>query len=182
MNKARRLFVGIPLSPSLKKRLGREMKSWPKDAILHTAEDNLHVTLVFLGFVQEDALPEVCAAIESVCQKTEAFELLFHAMQLVGDETSPRMIWLTGEASDALRILVEALEKAFTAFITERKTYRPHITLGKIKKAKWMKLVEKPHFKTSYALVEPVESIVLFESLSIDGKRRYIEIDTFPLR
>ena len=52
MNKTRRLFVGIPLSPQLKKRLVRESERFPKEAVLLTRPENLHVTVFFLGFVQ----------------------------------------------------------------------------------------------------------------------------------
>ncbi|TXI33769.1 MAG: RNA 2',3'-cyclic phosphodiesterase, partial [Candidatus Moraniibacteriota bacterium] len=53
MNKTRRLFVGLPLSRELKKRLVREMDAFPKEASLLTREENLHVTVFFLGFVHE---------------------------------------------------------------------------------------------------------------------------------
>jgi len=59
--------------------------------------------------------------------------------------------------------------------------YRPHITLAKIKKSKWLKLETKPVLKDKLSLMETVENIAVFESLSLDGKRRYEAIDTFPL-
>ena len=181
MNKTRRLFVGIPLSSPLRKRLTQEMQHWPKEAVLRTAEENLHVTLFFLGFVQEEQIPEMCATVGEVCRSVESFELVFSGMRFADNDESPKMIWLAGETNDDLRRLIETIEKAFSAFITEKKVYRPHVTLAKIKKSKWLKLAEKPKLKTSFSVIEPVDTIAVFESLSLDGKRRYVEIDTFPL-
>ena len=192
MNKTRRLFVGIPLSAPLRKRLTQEMQTWPKEAVIRTTEENLHVTLFFLGFIQEEHVGKICARIGEVCKDIESFELVFTGMQFVENEAAPKMIWLTGEVNDALRILLEKIEKAFSAFVTERKSYRPHITLAKIKKSQWLKLAEKPKLKEKFSVVEPVDTIAVFESLSQGGplrrgfseasKRRYEQIDTFPLQ
>ncbi|MEK9151087.1 MAG: RNA 2',3'-cyclic phosphodiesterase [Patescibacteria group bacterium] len=182
MNKTRRLFVGIPLSAPLRKRLTQEMQGWPKEAVLRTAEENLHVTLFFLGFVQEEQIPEMCAKVGEVCKRIESFELVFNGMRFADNEESPKMIWLAGEANDDLRRLIEAIEKEFSSFITEKKVYRPHVTLAKIKKSKWLKLGEKPKLKEALSVIEPVDTVAVFESLSLDGKRRYVEIDAFPLQ
>jgi len=181
MNKTRRLFVGIPLSSQLRKRLTQEMETWPKEAILRTMEENLHITLFFLGFIQEEEVGEICRRVGEVCKDIESFELQFTGIKLMKSEVSPKMIWLTGEASDELRRVLERIEKAFSSFVSERKTYRPHITLAKIKKSKWLKLENKPELKERISFIETVENIAVFESLSLDGKRRYEPIDTFPL-
>lgn len=181
MNKTRRLFVGIPLSPLLRKRLAQEIKKWPKVAILPTAEENLHVTLFFLGFVNEENIPEICATVGEACEKIRSFELRFTGMKLLDDETHPKMIWLLGEASEELRELRETIEKKFSSFVTEKKAYRPHVTLAKIKKPKWLTLTEKPKLKEQVLYAEPVDTVAVFESLSLNGKRRYEPIDTFSL-
>ena len=181
MNKTRRLFVGIPLSAPLRKRLTQEMQDWPKEAVLRTAPENLHVTLFFLGFVREENVADVCLRVGEVCQSIESFELVFNGMRLMESDASPKMIWLSGEPSDALRLLREAVEKEFSSFVTEKKIYRPHVTLAKIKKSKWLKLDEKPQLKEKLFIIEPVDTVAVFESLSLEGKRRYEQIDTFAL-
>lgn len=181
MNKTRRLFVGIPLSSSLRKRLVQEMSLWPKEAILQTSRENLHVTLFFLGFIQEEEIGAICARVGEACKDTEAFEMQFTGMKLMESEVSPKMIWLAGEPNDDIRRLIEKIEKTFSAFIREKKIYRPHVTMAKIKKSKWLKLEKKPVLKENLALIESVDTIAVFESLSLEGKRRYEPIDTFSL-
>ena len=181
MTQTRRIFIGLPLAPQMRKRLKQEMASWPKEALLQTAEENLHVTLMFLGFVNEERIPEICRSVEQAVSSHEAFELQFTGMELREDREHPKMVWLSGEPSEELRLLYEDLEKAFSSFVTGKKQFRPHITLAKIKKSRWLKLPSPPEFKTSLSLVEPIDTVAVFESLVIDGKRRYEQIDSFPL-
>ena len=181
MNKTRRLFVGIPLSPQLKKRLVRESESFPKEAVLLTRPENLNVTVFFLGFVHEEQVADVCARVGAVCALRESFELEFTGLKLMDGPENPKMIWLAGEASEGLKELREEIEKEFSSFVTEKKMYRPHVTLSKIKKQKWLALPEQPVVKEELHLIEPVDTVCVFESLSLDGKRRYEPIDTFAL-
>lgn len=181
MNKTRRLFVGIPLSRELKKRLVREMEAFPKVASLLTREENLHVTVFFLGFVHEEQVADVCARVGAVCTELESFELEFTGIKLMESPENPKMIWLLGEASEGLKKLREEVEKEFSSFVTEKKVYRPHVTLAKLKKQKWLALPEQPVLKEKLHLMESVDTVCVFESLSLDGKRRYEPIDTFAL-
>ena len=181
MNKTRRLFVGLPLSKGLRRRLVQEMEAFPKEASLLTREENLHVTVFFLGFVHEEQVADVCARVGEVCADIESFELEFRGITLMESPENPKMIWLTGDASEGLKKLREEIEKEFASFITEKKAYRPHITLAKIKKQKWLKLAEQPVLKEKLHLIESIDCVSVFESLSLDGKRRYEPIDTFPL-
>jgi len=181
MNKTRRLFVGLPLGKGLKKRLTQEMDSFPKGASLLTRPENLHVTVFFLGFVHESEVADVCARVGEACGDIEAFELEFTGIKLMESVENPKMIQLFGEDSAGLKSLREAIEKEFSSFLAEKKVYRPHVTLSKIKKQKWLALPEQPSLKDKLHLIEPIDTVCIFESLSLDGKRRYEPIDTFAL-
>ena len=113
MNKTRRLFIGLPLSDALRKRLVLEMDALPQIALLPIAKDNLQVTLMFLGFVHDEDVPEMCQRVGEVAQRVEPFELSFTAIKLVESAENPKMITLVGEPSDGLRHLREEMEKAF---------------------------------------------------------------------
>lgn len=181
MNKTRRLFVGLPLGKELRKRLTREMEALPKGVALLTREENLHVTVFFLGFIHEEQVADICARVGEACAGLESFELEFTGMKLMESDENPKMIWLQGEASEGLKKLREAVEKEFASFVVEKKVYRPHVTLSKLKKQKWLALPEKPQLKEKLHLMESIDRVCVFESLSLDGKRRYEPIDTFGL-
>jgi RNA 2',3'-cyclic 3'-phosphodiesterase len=183
----RRLFVGIHLTPFLRKRLAKEIEKWNSEVLLPTREQNLHITLQFLGFVQEDQIPDICSRLEEAVKNTEVFDVYFNEVQIVDSLQNPKHIWLSGGANEPLRLLQEKVAKAMGTFVTERKSYRPHVTMAKIKKAKFLQKESEapdsalPNIKMCLNVNDPVDAIVLFESASIDGKRVYDPLATFPL-
>lgn len=182
----RRLFIGIHVSPFVRKKLAAEVARWNTDLIIPTREDNFHITLQFLGFILEDEIPAICEVLEAAAKRAESFEVNFSAIEVMDSLENPKNIWLTGEANEELRKLQEEVEKALGTFVTERKSYRPHITLAKVKKAKWLRTAESnpgvlPQVEKSFRISDPVETITLFESTSIDGKRVYDPLASFML-
>ncbi|MEI9966970.1 MAG: RNA 2',3'-cyclic phosphodiesterase [Candidatus Moraniibacteriota bacterium] len=177
----RRLFIGIPLSDALRKRLARGASAFEGEAFLPVRPENYHVTLLFLGFVSEEEMYTVSQKIETALEGISSFDLSFDRIQAVDDPADPKMIWLSGEPNDALRMLREALEKAFGTFVAEKKSFRPHVTLAKIKRSKWRAHPPTENLEQTVHFVEPVESVALFESTVIDDKRSYEIIDSFPL-
>ena len=178
----RRLFVGIPLSSALASRLTREMSSWPEEAFLKTVKENLHVTLFFLGFVPESMVPEICEKVRRLCETEDSFEIAFSGIRFLPTIEDPKMVWLSGEPSDALRDLTTAIKRELSfSILSDPKTYRPHITLARIKKSAFQKLDSKPDIEKKLHLVEPVETIVVYESVVEDGERRYSPLESVPL-
>jgi 2'-5' RNA ligase len=182
----RRLFVGIGASPFVQKKLAKEVAGWGKDLVIPTEQENFHITLCFLGFILEDEIPTICEALELAAAKVNSFEVSFSAIEVRDSLENPKNIWLTGESNEDLRKLHEEVEKALGIFVTEKKSYRPHITLAKIKKAKWLRAAENnettvPKIREGLHITDPVETLTLFESTSIDGKRVYDPLATFML-
>lgn len=178
----RRLFVGIPLSSALASRLTREMSSWPEEVFLKTVKENLHVTLFFLGFIPESMVPEICEKVRRLCEAEDSFEIAFSGIRFVPDVLDPKMVWLSGEPSDALRNLTTAIKREldFTV-LSDPKIYRPNITLARIKKSAFRKLDPKPDIEKKLHLVEPVETVVVYESVIEDGERKYSALESVPL-
>ena len=178
----RRLFVGIPLSSALTKRIVREMETWPKDVFLKVERENLHVTLFFLGFIREENVSEICTKVRQLAETIDSFEMVFSGIQCMPSEDEAKMVWLSGEPSDALRDLKIALQLELSyVMASEPKIYRPHITLARIKKTRFQALDPKPLIEKKIHLVEPVESVVVYESIMEDGKRKYSPLETVPL-
>ncbi|MBP6889460.1 MAG: RNA 2',3'-cyclic phosphodiesterase [Candidatus Moranbacteria bacterium] len=178
----RRLFVGIPLSSALASRLAREISSWPEEVFLKTVKENLHVTLFFLGFIPEAMVPDICEKVRRLCETEDSFEIAFSGIRLVPTVEDPKMVWLAGEPSDALRDLTTAIKRELSFVVpSDPKIYRPHITLARIKKSAFRKLDPRPDIEKSVHLVEPVETVVVYESVIEDGERKYSPLESVPL-
>jgi RNA 2',3'-cyclic 3'-phosphodiesterase len=99
--------------------------------------DNLHVTLLFLGEVDERDVPEVCKAVAAVCAEHDPFTLSVEKVGCFGSPRRPRTLWAgVGEGADALSALHDALEPPLLelgCYRREDRKYEPHITLGRAK-------------------------------------------------
>ncbi|MFZ1654982.1 MAG: RNA 2',3'-cyclic phosphodiesterase [Candidatus Moraniibacteriota bacterium] len=177
----RRLFIGIPLSSRLHKRLESEVSRFERFPIIPTRKGNFHVTLIFLGFVNEEEIPRIMSALEEAVADTEPFELDFSMIQPEPNDEHPSMIWLTGDTSPALVLLRNAVASALDYLTPASKTFRPHILLAKVRRGKFEALDTKPEFTKPLHIIESVDTITLFESTTDAGKRAYLPLAEFPL-
>lgn len=139
-----------------------------------TRPETLHLTLVFIGEIALQRLPEVFAAAEGVT--VEKFELLFdhadcwrhnHIAHLGVGYTPPALLELVGQLESRLA----ASEIPF-----DRRPYVPHITL--LRKADCAALIEKPVLQP---IRWPARDFVLVSSRSRAWETRYEQRGRWPL-
>lgn len=181
MNRTKRLFVGLSLSSSFTKRLGRETEAFRDWPIIPTRKENLHVTVLFLGFVAEENIDEILPALEEAVKGVSSFELRFHSIGYFPDNEHPTMVLLNGDDEPMLLRLRQNLDRELGYLVPEKKSFRPHITLGKLRRGKFEALPEKPSFDKKVNFVEPISFITLYESTAVNGKRMYLPLAEFPL-
>jgi RNA 2',3'-cyclic 3'-phosphodiesterase len=101
--------------------------------------ENLHVTLLFLGEVDERTIPAVCKAVAGVCAEREPFALSVEKVGCFGSPRRPRTLWAgIGEGAEELKALHDALEPPLLelgCYRHEERQFTPHITLGRAKSA-----------------------------------------------
>lgn len=178
----RKIFIAINLPPQIKKRLIQKTEKWRDLPVRWTQEENLHVTLAFLGYLDDEKILSVCDSVNSAVKNFEPFEISLNKIIIGPSENQPRMVWATGEKSEELKTLVEKIEKSLGIFQREKKNFSPHATLGRIMKEKWAKLSEKPEIKEKINFVIPVDKVEIFESVFGEGKRKYLLLESCPLK
>ncbi|MDR3559180.1 MAG: RNA 2',3'-cyclic phosphodiesterase [Candidatus Pacebacteria bacterium] len=160
----RKIFISINIPDKIRKRLERAVEKWQSLPVKWTPEANLHVTLVFLGYVAEDDVPGICARVRETAEKSDIFDLEFDRIELFPSAETPRMVALTGSASEELKNLVNGIEESLEISSAPKKTFRPHITLGRGRKYKWEALENKPTISEKFPLTLPVESVEIMAS------------------
>lgn len=134
-----RTFIAAKISPAdceklrgFQRLLRNELKSvkWVKP-------ENIHLTLRFLGNIDESSQSEVIDSIESVFDKFSPLNMNFSGLGVFPDERRPRVLW-TGLEGDVSRLSLLASEIC-TALRTKgfpkgRNHFSPHITIGRFKK------------------------------------------------
>ncbi len=98
---------------------------------------NVHITLVFLGSVDEAVIPGVTSAAAGICTTFSPFRLSVNGVGFFPNPRRPRVIWL-GLQGDVERMgrFRDALQKALEPFGVEpeKRPFQPHLTLGRFRK------------------------------------------------
>jgi 2'-5' RNA ligase len=131
-----RSFIAIPLSVEVRRTAVRliERLRQEGDGIKWVPTDNLHLTLKFLGEVDNTGVPALCDRLHRVAEQYEPFELVFLGTGGFPDTERPRVLWAgVQDDSGSLCQMVAQLESelAQLGFKPEPRDYRPHLTLGR---------------------------------------------------
>jgi 2'-5' RNA ligase len=133
-----RSFVAIELDPPLRGpliRLLRERLPRTRD-VRWCTEQQLHLTLKFLGEARDEQLSAVCDALAAAAADIEPFPLRLAGLGCFPAPRNPRVLWcgVEDEAGGCARWLAAAdplLEEL--GFPRETREFHPHITLGRSK-------------------------------------------------
>lgn len=178
----RKIFISINIPDRIRKRLAKAMEKWNELPVKWVKEANLHVTLFFLGHIDDETTQRACQAVREIVSKTDIFDLEFEKIELGPDVQNPRLVWLTGQPSGQLLELYEKIEKELGMFSASRKEFRPHVTLGRIRKYKWEEIGTAPQISEKFSLAISVESIDVMASHFGEGDSEYAVIESCPLR
>lgn len=128
-----RLFIAIPLPDSAKQTLENLKK--PIESIRWQPSHQFHITLKFLGETPEEHVQRLQAQLRAVNQS--AFNLTVQGLGTFSKKGKPTVIWAGVEKSAALEQLQHIVEAISirVGFEKESRSFTPHITLGKAKKA-----------------------------------------------
>lgn len=124
-----RLFVGITLPPETKLRLSLIAAGVPGARWVDPG--NYHVTLRFIGEVDEGMAGDIDAALARIHAKP--FEVVLTGV----GQFSDRMLWVGVEKNPALQHLRDKVESALVrlGLEPEARRYAPHVTLARLKGA-----------------------------------------------
>ena len=160
-----RVFIAINLPEGVKKKLASHKDKWPELPARWTKEDNLHITLEFLGYVSDEEILEILKTAKEMASKHASFEVKLNKICYgPPGKIPPRMIWAIGDK------------------INEFNTV-PHITLARIQTWQWKQIEpeERPEVNEDINLSFEVNSIEVMESALSRGGPKYTMLESFPL-
>ena len=160
----KKIFIEIAVPRQIKKRIMQKIAPWADLPIKWVKEESLHITVSFVGYVDESVVPDICIKVKETVAKIESFEINFDRIELAPNAENPRSVSLLGGPIEELGKLNEAIEEALGMHPQKHKQFSPHITLGRIRKIKWDELTEKPAIKEKFNVAMTADSIFVMES------------------
>lgn len=101
------------------------------------SEDNLHITLLFLGEVDDRNLHSVCRAVKAVAASHPPFGLRVSGLGAFPTLRRPKIAWAGfADGTENLMRLYEKLEERIFDlgfYRKEGRDYTPHLTLGRVR-------------------------------------------------
>ncbi|MBN2123396.1 MAG: RNA 2',3'-cyclic phosphodiesterase [Deltaproteobacteria bacterium] len=185
-----RCFLAFELPPTIREILSgvsRELRISSLNA-RWVHENNIHLTVVFLGDVADEHIPSMGAGIEKVCLKTSPFHISLTGIGFFPTRRQPRVLWL-GLNGDMERMSLfrDDLQRVVTPFGVreEKRPFKPHLTLGRFRRFDQGSGYLLDRFLTRYGdLTSPpgaLRELVLFRSDLKPAGAVYTPLFSWPL-
>ena len=183
-----RLFIALNLPPA-ERRAIHAATAPIRDEIRGVSwvrEDNLHVTVKFLGREPADGVAAVGARLDAVAAAHARLALALGGVDAFPNLRAPRIVWMEADGGPAVGRLHHDVEAACATFgyAAEGRGYRPHVTLGRVKSrldgGAARGLAEQARSVRYTSRVE-VRSVDLMSSTLTPAGSRYAVVHSAPL-
>ena len=167
-----RTFFCYELSDESRERMQKVSEQIDEVAYIKwVSPENLHITVKFLGEIEQGQIPEIRDAAQGAIEGSKRFKIDIDKFGCFPDPSFPKVLWL-GSSNPPRRIfkINEGLEEnlAQHGFEREKRDYIPHVTLGRTKENdnKKIKKLGKQlcQFRFSENLTESIKKLTLMES------------------
>lgn len=180
----KRLFIAIGLPTDVQKKLSdfqREMKSFAKHAKWARVE-NIHLTLKFLGKVQDERIAGIASAMRTI--STATFPVHVKGCGFFPNSRRPNVFW-TGVNSAELNSLQQKVEDvtAQFGFEKEKRPFSPHLTLARFRAARgFERLIQEAERRKDASISEfNASHFSLYESILLPQGAQHHVIETVSL-
>ena len=145
-------------------------------------DDQLHLTLRFIGEVDRHAADDVHAALGSIHQPR--FELAISGLGVFDRRGAPEVVWAGVTPQEPVERLHKKVDQAIVraGLEPERRAFHPHITLARWKGRRTRELADFLDRRRGLAS-EPfeVDALILYESRLSRHGAHYEEVASYPL-
>ncbi len=125
-----RAFISVNLTPEIREKIGEAEQDFDIKGIKLVEPSLIHITLKFLGYIDESKVDEIEAALKKVTVKP--FQASFKSLGGFPNSRSPRVIWVGAEGDFVeMNKQVETL-LADIGFEREGR-FNAHVTIGRVK-------------------------------------------------
>ena len=129
------IAIKIPLTEELTKVIGVLKNTLHASKIYWINENYSHITLNFLGNTSPEQIETVKKVIGNISKKHKVSEFELTGLGVFKHNGRPAVIWAGTKNYDGLIALQKemALHLEASGFLLEKREFRPHLTLGRIK-------------------------------------------------
>ncbi|MBI4810629.1 MAG: RNA 2',3'-cyclic phosphodiesterase [Ignavibacteriales bacterium] len=171
-----RTFIAFDTPDPIKKEMSQlqmELKNSNAD-VKWEVESKFHVTIKFLGNIDESILQKVIDHCQSIVESSPRFDVVYQTLGCFPNKKHPRVIWIGCQNENGvLQKLKISLDKALLplGFKIEDRAFHPHITLGRVRTPKGIQnltpMLENLNFEPRKASIN--EILIMKSILKSEG-------------
>lgn len=187
-----RTFIAIGLPAEVRNSLARCQEMLGAAAARYAKwvnPEGIHLTLKFLGNVDDFKLPDLAEALRRSVSGLPSFRLSTGALGSFPSPRNPRVVWVGLEGDlEALQTLHRAMEEALTplGFPPEGRDFAPHLTLARLRETathgdKAQLARSLAEIQLERAAIMPVDEIIVMKSELARTGAIYTRLYVIPL-
>lgn len=174
-----RTFIALEQNASLQRYLGGLIDQAKQElpALQWVAPAGIHLTLAFLGELNDEQLASAMQAAQAAAQHIPPFEYRLKGLGIFGSTFQPRVIWMGIEDQPSATLHGSPLEQLHRAlnrelerrnFEVDKRPFSPHLTLARVKHSlspqEQQSLQRLLHKKQALSSLYPVNSLHVMKS------------------
>jgi RNA 2',3'-cyclic 3'-phosphodiesterase len=175
-----RIFFAIHLPTRIRSRAAAQSERLrnlvPDASASWTREDNMHLTIKFIGEVSADAVKKLSSAAARAVNRISPFDIVVGGAGAFPKKGPPRIIWIgiddpSGELHELHKRLDE--ECSVRGFQKERRAFQPHLTIARLRKPHQARTLASAHEELGFepADVNVSELLMMRSELSSKGSK-----------
>ncbi len=146
--------------------------------------ENVHMTLKFLGDIEDDRVDEICGIVSDAVKKYRSFAMNIKGVGWFGRPA--RVLWVGIEESEVLTDLQAEIENSLdrAGFEADRKGFSAHLTICRIKDYKAGKVIQAlaKEYSDKTLGQSPVDAVYIYKSDLTSQGPIYTQMGKFCLR
>jgi 2'-5' RNA ligase len=179
-----RTFIAIDLPSQIKEKIVQIQQTFKECdlAFKWVKAEYIHLTLKFLGNIEEKQVAEVKKIITEVAQKNKALKAKFTEFGFFPNEKRPRVFFIATSHEDLLKSIAEELESKLEdiGFLAEHR-FKSHLTLARIKSLENIDCLKGKCKEVKLTEEFTINELILFKSILTRSGPIYEKIFTSPL-
>jgi 2'-5' RNA ligase len=165
-----RTFIAVEIGDDIRKRVValQERLRTSADDVRWVDPAGMHVTLVFLGEVDEREVMDVCRAVKAAAEREPPFTLAVAGIGAFPTTRRPKTVWAgITDGAEALQRIHGSLNEKLSdlgGYRKEERAYTPHLTLGRVNGTGQALVAEFPKLMSWSGGQTKVDELVVFAS------------------
>jgi 2'-5' RNA ligase len=179
-----RVFIAIELPPNIRARIAEHIErlraTIPEVRASWGREDNLHLTLKFLGDIPVTNIEKLSAAASTAASKVVPFEIVVEGCGAFPPRGQPRVLWIgidPGGQTSCLHLFQKLEDECENlGFAREPRPFHPHLTIARIRQPHGSRQLAAMHTEIGFnrEAISVSELAVIRSELRSEGSKHTV--------